>query len=337
MSETTVKLISWTRDPLETLWKVWQASRNNEPIGTIDKHPDEDGRHEVWMKLFRSIIHEDIPIAEMIDLVFLLENVPISLREQLVRHRIGVKVGDRLGIDLIPELEGSTFWSQSMRILDMGSFAFDGGFIVPESIECVETALHVSRSKIPLAIYQQAMRDAQRAYQALVERGIPLEDARNVIPLGATHRLVWKLNLASLKHIVSKRACWILQLGLWKPVITGMVDELVSKIAEDFRELATPPCIKNDKFQQCHFCENNQQRVIGEEDEIPPCPIYLKYHKNEIFELTDRRKRCCQSTNWHHSSGEPKYWFSDDEKCEKRMLKMQQEYEALWHRKIVDV
>ena len=217
--DTEVKLISNTENIFKTIWMVWQASRCDD---TVEQMEDalEQATTDVLYDLFARILEEDIPLMEMIEFIFVLDNVSISLREQLVRHRIGTKIDGKIGIDIIPNLDDSTWWSQSMRILDMRSFAARQDFLIPESIQNVPK---VSKRKVPLAIYKQFMYEAARVYSELVDMGIPMEDARNVLPLGASHRIVWKVNLMTLKRIMQKRGCWILQLGIWGPVIMGMI------------------------------------------------------------------------------------------------------------------
>lgn len=312
-----VTLLSHTKDVLETLWLVWETSRSKESLETIIGQTDFKDKHS-FDNFFSRIIQEDIPVAEMVDFVFLLEGVSISLREQLVRHRIGVKVGPTIGVDQVPDLGDSSFWSQSMRILDMSQFATKEEYIIPESI---------GQNSIAKAIYQTQMQDAQATYRSLAGLKIPLEDARQVIPLGTTHQIVWKLNLASLKKIVGKRSCWILQLDLWKPIIIGMIDELCKKISPTFRELVTPPCYERNRWKGCHFCENNRARIEGIKDEIPPCPIFLAKDKN-AFNWCEQP----ESNKWQlHFNGSSTLTVKTiDETAARRFENMVVEYSKFW-------
>lgn len=321
-----VTLLTKTENMVEKLMAIWELSRSNDSLKEIWHRCNPSATKD----FFSRIINESIPLAEMIDFIFVLEDIPISLREQLVRHRIGVKVGGHDYVDTVSDLSDSSFWSQSMRVMDMSDFRF----FIPDSIAnsvpyIVESGKR--NQKIPLAIYQEAMDNAVRAYSALVEAGVPREDARNVIPLGATHRIVWKLNLSAIKHIVGKRSCWILQLGLWKPVIQGMILELC-KFNPAFRQLATPPCMKGNEFSKCLFCENNYARIEGDVDMLPPCPLFLNYYKDLALECVNKIFPTSQ-TCW--------YWRSDMQQwvcCDKsRMPLMQQmrvEYEKFWNRDV---
>jgi len=322
--ETKVTLLSHTADPLETIWSVWETSRNNKPVVSprfVAERRAADPRFDKEVRdLFSRILEAGIPVAENVSFTFLLEGVSISLREQLVRHRIGVHVGERMGCDIVPDLADSTWWSQSMRILEMGEFADHKAFHVPESIQGEGRK-----------IFSSAMEQAQESYQSLVALGVPLEDARNVIPLAATHRLTWTLNLAALKHICGKRGCWILQLGLWKPVIVGMLNELATKIDPIFLELITPPCIKGGKFQDCLFHLDNERRVLGE-DEIPPCLLWLTQCKPRAFETYEREVEQGKLHAWVPTIAGP--WACLDLQKLQRQRKMAEEYGRLWGRNV---
>lgn len=313
-----VKLLTKTENMFATISNVWNASRTNDPIQIKNCASDFD------KDLFFKILKEDIPIMDMVEFIFLLEDIPISLREQIVRHRLGIKFDDKIGLDIVPDLLDSTFWCQSMRVMDMSDF----NYFTPKSIaDSIPQYISTEEERIPFAVYQEAMSTCKRVYTQLVEAGIPMEDARQIIPLGATHRMVWKLSLTAIKHICSKRSCWIAQLGMWKPIIKGIVEELVN-IDLKFRLLITPPCIQNEKFQECKFCEHNKKRVLGEGEEMPPCPLYLQYHEQEAVQ--QKNAKWIQSINSH-------FWIikNEDFVGEEQMTKMKKEYAELWGRNVI--
>jgi thymidylate synthase (FAD) len=276
-----VTLLSWSQHPLETVYSIWQASKSEEPlvhpVGVAVRRMDDPEFDQEVRELFRAVIAQRIPVGESIDFVFMIEDVSVSWREQAVRHRIGVKPSpERLGSDIvvgeIPNLADSAWWSQSMRIQNMGKFADRRAYRVPQAI------LDHPESDRLLEMFNGTMSGVQDTYNELVKAGIPMEDARELIPLGAQHRLSWKLNIGSLQHIVGKRGCWILQLGIWGPVIKGMIQELVDKVDPIFGELVTPPCLKGDKFTGCIYHEENRRRYTGD-DKHPACPLHFRYHR----------------------------------------------------------
>ena len=267
--EPKVTLQSWTRNPIGTIYSAWYASRET----TSPPDPKDVNENDPKViELFQKVIDSHLPVADMLNFVFLIENASISFREQFVRHRVGVRFGDRVGIDYVPELGQTSFWTQGHRILDMTTFAKEKRYRIPPSIEENEKLLK---------IYEDTMITIENAYTTMVNAGIHREDAREVLPLGAQHSLNVVVNLTALKHIVSKRACWIPQLDLWEPIIRGMVNELSNKVHPLFRNLINPPCIKDGKFHECLFKFDNEKRIKGE-DEPTPCSLYIEHYQKEL-------------------------------------------------------
>jgi thymidylate synthase-like protein len=267
-----VTLVSHTNLPLETVFAVWEQSKLTTPYRSPERIKAEVDPAEV-RKLFHDVIEQRIPVGEHIDFIFELEHISISWREQAVRHRIGTKpgpegVGADFIFDIIPDLADSSWWSQSMRLLDLRKFAARGDYRVPESI-----LAHPEREAL-YNIYKHVMDQIELGYTILADAGIPLEDARELIPLGAQHRMTWKLNMGALQHIASKRSCWILQMPIWGPILRGMVSELVTKIDPAFGMIVTPPCMKGDSFMGCKFEEENARRYDGR-DAHPVCSLHF--------------------------------------------------------------
>ena len=265
-----VELISASNNPIETIWRIWRESKS--PDGDY-----EDESFDKKLELVRELVSMDVPVVENVSFTFLIKGISVSWREQAVRHRVGTKVGDSLGVDIIPESHDSSYWSTSMRIADMSKFYDDNGFRMPESIERLEAAK---------VVYNNAMKIIQDSYKVLVESyDIPFEDARELIPLGATHKITWTLNLKAMKHIIKKRSCFILQSSLWHPVIIGMVGALRKNGMGEIADiLVEPPCVKGGKFHDCAYPVENTRRIHGK-DSLPVCPMYL-YH-NLMTSLTN--------------------------------------------------
>lgn len=270
-------LLSWTQNPIATILNIWDASKGEERLDDIVARNSALPTPEM-MGLFERVIDQQIPVAQFVTFNFVLEDVPVSWREQAVRHRIGVKYGDNYAVDIVPEADIS-FWSQSMRIQSMERFADEGRYHMPKSIaESDADVMGFSVTAESAAdIYIEAMEAIEGAYIALVGLGIPMEDARNLIPLGATHRIAMSVNLQSLKHIIGERGCWILQGSLWGPIIESMVAELSQKVHPVFRRLVAPPCVSSNVFTGCKFVEENIRRVDGR-DALPTCPLYATEH-----------------------------------------------------------
>lgn len=261
--ETKVELVSHTENPIETLYKIWTENRDPNVHNDIRKLLDSPEKRPEMARIFKALISSDISVIQNIHFTFKITNMSIALREQLVRHRIGVNMDGRVGVDYLPDLTDDGIWIQSMRVLDMGMFYSNEAYELPKEIEKDPDALEA---------YKLCMDACQATYRSLVDLGIARETARLVIPLAAQHDMFWTLNLGALCHILRKRGCWIPQYGLWRPIIVGIVDELATKIHPVFRTLTQPPCVTNGKYTGCHFPEDVARR-LDHSDPLPPCPI----------------------------------------------------------------
>lgn len=304
-----VELVSWTQRPIITAYYLWQRSKLSDFDMTMDEiaeryvlggiaEKDESKRDKFSLhrefkrevdELFLKILRQEIPVSENIDFVFMISDDSIAHREQMVRHRIGHSFGNNFGVDVVPDGQKSSFWSQSLRILDMSKFAEEQRYLIPDSI--------LANQKVH-AEYLFAMKKIQDWYSSWVAQGIPMEDARNILPLGTTMDISWKLSLQSLLHVLGKRSCWILQLSLWEPIIFGMIEELCEKVSPLFREIILPPCFVNGEFKGCVYEHENERRCDGR-DKLSPCPLYLTQNPekmdgvddNQIMEVNSRGEK----------------------------------------------
>ena len=107
----------------------------------------------------------------------------------------------------------------------------DVGLVIPESILDSELA-EDARYAIDYAI---------GIYQRMADAGIPLEDARYVLPQAVTTELVLTMNARELRHFFSLRCCNRAQ---WE--IRELADEMLKicrKVEPDLFENAGPGCV----------------------------------------------------------------------------------------------
>ncbi|HHQ8913237.1 TPA: FAD-dependent thymidylate synthase [Bacillus cereus] len=111
---------------------------------------------------------------------FAVEGVSRALLAQLTRHRVGF-----------------SYSVQSQRYVKFSSDSKSGGFdyVVPEKV----------KAKGNTDEYHLMMEEIQGMYDRLIEYGVPQEDARSVLPQGATCNLVLTVNLRALLDFYSKR------------------------------------------------------------------------------------------------------------------------------------
>jgi thymidylate synthase (FAD) len=116
---------------------------------------------------------------------FAIDGISRACSHQLVRHRL------------------ASYSQQSQRYV---RFNADGGFVMPPSIAASPEAQ---------AVFLEAMENARRSYERLVELGTAegrknesvYEDARFVLPNAAETKIVVTMNARELRHFFSLRCC----------------------------------------------------------------------------------------------------------------------------------
>lgn len=170
-------------------------------------------------------------------------------------------------------LSSGIFVHNSVRILDLKTFATNQEYWIPDS---------VSKEESTLKQYKVGMIAIQETYKLLMEKGVPSEDARGVLPLHINVRGTCCINLRALKALISNRICFIAQGSYWLPIVHGMMLELAKVLPpKTLRSMANLPCYKKD---YCPIASNVTTRLpppgspVGTkaEDPNPVCPIYLK-------------------------------------------------------------
>ena len=283
----TVTLITGTNYPVETIYSLWTASRTTgaylQPPDVHERALQDPSFAEEVRKVFDDVVALGIPVGENISFTFMLDGVSISWREQAVRHRLGTYFGDNYAVDSIPDRSATSFWSQTMRTRDMADFATEEAFRLPPSI--------AADPKLKER-FIATMRYIQDSYHMFREAGCTPEDSREVIPLGAHHRISMTVNFATLRNMCGKRGCWITQGNIWIPVIHQMVNLLAEEIDPVFRSLASPPCFKGKKRSGCIMAHENERREDGL-DPLPICPLWANYNRHmkreELSEGTQER------------------------------------------------
>ena len=266
---------------------IWLQSKTTEGLDAIIEQVAAFSDTEL-ADLMTSVM-EGVPVVEAVSFNFIIENASIGWREQMVRHRVGTKPDIRVGadwitVDTIPEVADMSAWSQSMRLLDMSNFADRDAYRTPESVALLGGEA--------VARWRADMTTIQAMYARWASEGLPLEDARDLIPLGATSRLSWTLNLRTLQHIVGKRGCTILQLGYWGPIINGIISQLTTHIHPCFGRLVTPPCMKGATYKGCIFPEDIQRRFDGRDHNLPVCPLFIGREQSPLGQAAREAYYC---------------------------------------------
>ena len=153
--------------------------------------------------------HESV--AEHAGFTFRIEDVSRVLLAQLTRHRM------------------ASFSVQSQRYCGISY-----NMAMPESVRNASSHVY--------DVFLDAVESSHKAYDWLIENGIPAEDARMVAPEGETTELVMTMNARELRHFFSLRCCnraqWEIRELAWR-----MLKE-VCVVAPELFENAGPGCLR---------------------------------------------------------------------------------------------
>ncbi len=151
----------------------------DEPISHIARcarvsHRSEGTGPEADAQLVRKLIGwGHLSILEFAHATFLVEGLSRACANQLTRHRL------------------ASFVQESQRYVDVG----DRELVQPSTV--AESEFRDEAAEL----YDKA----RSLYRKLVKAGVPKEDARYVLPIGAETQLVMNVNFREARHIIDLR------------------------------------------------------------------------------------------------------------------------------------
>lgn len=192
----SVHLLWMTPDPLGAIAAMARMYEGKPCFSMSDISDDERRRY------FESIQHTKLKAPfESVKIHFFIENISRSTTHQMVRQRTAV------------------YAQESLR------------FAVKESIEVVEppTIRAISRKDYHSPIEQDimsawdsALASIWKAYNFLVENGIPAEDARELLPHATATRIHYVTDLRNLIEHAGNRLC-TQAVPVWRIIFTQIV------------------------------------------------------------------------------------------------------------------
>jgi flavin-dependent thymidylate synthase len=204
-----VRLLNATPDPLGSIAALCEQYKGN-VIRSLAEVTDEQ-RRACLDDMASTVLNGPLEAAQF---HFQIEGVTRSITHQMVRSR------------------ASFFAQESLR------------FAVPEGSWCKEVPLPPSLAGTPrrtieeyqagyvttpadrmLDTWDDAMINAQNAYEHLIELGMPAEEARGVLPHDMPTRIHWVLDLRTLLTEAGKRTCTQAQFP-WRIIFAGMASAL---------------------------------------------------------------------------------------------------------------
>jgi thymidylate synthase (FAD) len=133
---------------------------------------------EAVRKVLRTVISSGhTSTLEHASYTFAIDGVSRAMTHQLVRHRL------------------ASYNQQSQRYV---TYASEPTFVVPPSVTADEAARD---------LYDDACEAAFTAYRALLDAGVPAEDARYLLPNAMETKIVVTMNVRELLHFFELRCC----------------------------------------------------------------------------------------------------------------------------------
>lgn len=201
VSGPRVTLLYMTPDPLGS---IAMASRMYEGKSCHDIHEITDAERD---RYFNDILRTRLQAPfEFVDVHLLFENVDRGFTHQLVRQRTAVYVQEsqRFAVKRNAALEVS----QPPSIAGLKDDD-------PKRVLWDETTAKIAEN-----------------YNALIDAGVPAEDARGLLPTNITTRVHYKTNLRALAEHAGNRLCTQAQFE-WRQVWAGIINELKDRNTAD--------------------------------------------------------------------------------------------------------
>lgn len=198
-----VEIIAYTPEPEKTVALAVRTCHAPE----VPKGEMSEEQVARLLKLVRNLGHESV--FEHANFTFAIDGVSRSLTHQLVRHRI------------------ASYSQQSQRYVKLDDF----GFVTPPLVRKNPEALEE---------FDRTMNLIASSYRKLADMGIPVEDARYVLPNAAESSIVVTMNARSLFNFFELRSCLKAQWEIRK--LSNLMLRRVREIAPRLFEVAGPAC-----------------------------------------------------------------------------------------------
>ena len=198
-----IKLLNKTPDFLRTIWAAGRTCHSELAPQDIFTHDESESRMRKLVDFLVRSRH--LSTLEHCSATFGVKGVSRTLLAQYSRHRIGVSLS----------VQSQRYVSEGAE--KTGKLLFD--FVTPPTIAANEAAV---------AAYSKAMMNAQKGYDELIALGVPMEDARFVLPGGICTNFVTTLNLRSLLDVYEKRV--LVKGAQWE--IRAMVQRMADLLVE---------------------------------------------------------------------------------------------------------
>lgn len=195
-----VTLLAKTPEFSRVIWAAGRTCHSSCTPQELFAHPDDESKRLKLIDFLMKSRH--LSTLEHCSATFAVSGVSRTLLAQYSRHRIGVSLS-----------------VQSQRYVSARSDRV-GHFpsVIPQG---VQTPAQRER-------YLQALDAAQQAYDDLQALGVPMEDARFVLPGGAVTNFVTTVNLRSMLDLYEKRV--LVKGAQWE--VRALIEKMAALLVE---------------------------------------------------------------------------------------------------------
>ena len=203
-----VKLINYTKNPEKTAAQSARLCYSSRTIEEIDKSIDKESQQRLIEKI---IALGHYSVLEHVSFTFGIENISRVTSHQLVRHRI------------------ASYSQKSQRYVKVGD---NQEYIIPDKIKKDDEIMQK---------FKKSLSATHRLYKQMIDKGIPAEDARYILPQAIGTSIIFTANARELIHFFRLRCCNRAQWEIRELAIKML--KLVKKIAPTIFKDAGPPCL----------------------------------------------------------------------------------------------
>lgn len=193
--------------------------------------PYEDDPERSMKSLKQALASHHDSVLEHWSATFAISGISRACSHQLVRHRI------------------ASYSQQSQRYVKMNGFEY----VTPESID--------KASDDVFNEFLSLMDAIDRTYQSFIERGIPEEDARYVLPNACCTNIIVTMNARSLRHFFKLRLCRKSQWEIRE--LAERMLECVDQVSNIFADVG-PACEMDGKCPERKPCNKKKLQVAVE-------------------------------------------------------------------------
>jgi thymidylate synthase (FAD) len=203
-----VQLINYSKNPEKMVAQAARLCYSSKNIQEIAESIDKDKQDKMIEKIIK-LGHYSV--LEHVSFTFGIENISRTCSHQLVRHRI------------------ASFSQRSQRYVKV---AKDQHYIIPNNIK---------NNLGLLEKFKELVNKSYNLYQEMLEKDIPAEDARYILPQAVDTSIIFTANARELIHFFKLRCCNRAQWEIRELAIAML--RLVKKEAPIIFKDAGPPCL----------------------------------------------------------------------------------------------